>query len=112
MFEDGLKLARRLNGLDPQNITTQTDLIISLTQVAISETADIDRKRALIDEALGMMKKLSDAGQMPLPMNVMRGILEKLKKELEEPPQEPVPSQPPTASPGSPRAPMTPAAAQ
>jgi tetratricopeptide (TPR) repeat protein len=90
-FEEGLKIARRLFGKDPASITAQTDLIICLTQVAIGENEDLARKGALIDEALGMMKKLSDAGQLPLPMNVMRGLLEKLKKDLAgltEPPPE------------------------
>lgn len=105
MFEEGLKLARRLHDRDPQNVTTQTDLIISLTQMAIIETTDLDRKRAFIDEALGMMQKLSDAGQMPLAMNVMRGLLEKLKKELESPAEPLVPSSPGTTSPGSPQPP-------
>lgn len=110
MFEEGLKIARRLHDKDPQNIQTQTDLIIALTQVAISEMDDLDRKRAYIDEALAMMKKLSDAGQMPMAMNVMKGILEKLKKQMEAPQESPTPQTPPEEKPGATPAPEAPAA--
>ena len=109
-FEEGLKIARRLFARDPASVTTQTDLIICLTQVAIGENEDLARKGALIDEALGMMEKLSDAGQLPLPMNVMRGLLEKLRKDLggltqpppeaqAAPPSAPVASPPPSGTP-------------
>jgi len=100
LFEDGLKIARRLYERDPKSITAQTDLIIALTQVAIGEMQDPARRKALIDEALGMMQKLSDAGQLPLPMNVMKGILEKLRKELEAP-QEPAHQTPPEEQPAT-----------
>ena len=76
--------------------------------MAISENDDLARKGALIDEALAMIKKLSDAGQLPLPMNVMKGLLEKLKKEMEAPTPEPAHQTPPEEQPAT-RTPTAPA---
>ena len=61
-YEESLAIARRLAGLDPGNVSWQTDLVVSLYKIAIM--ADGERKRTALDEAIKIVERLDAEGKL------------------------------------------------
>ncbi|HET7717785.1 MAG TPA: tetratricopeptide repeat protein [Bauldia sp.] len=80
-FEEGLSIARALVAAEPDSAERQADLVMSIAQTQIM-VLDKERRRALIQEALGIMDKLQAAGQLPMPMLPLRIMLTQSLAEL------------------------------
>lgn len=87
-YEEGLTVARELIAAEPDSVERQTDLIMSIAQTQIM-VLDPVRKRALIEEALGMMDELQAAGQLNMAMLPLRMMLTQSLSELEQQPAPP-----------------------
>ncbi len=75
-YEEGVGIGRRLAGLDAGNVTWQTDLVIGLWK-AQSVSADGSERKAMLDEAAGVLQGLADKDKLPAAA-----------KELDRSPQE------------------------